>query len=253
MKKLSTISSIIALTLSFLIVNGDPLKDYQAGNSAFKAKNYEGAISAYEKCLNQGFTSSELEFNLGNACYKAGRNAESILHYERALRLSPGDEDIRYNLRIAALKNTDRIETLPKVFYERWFERLTMLMNEKSWTVISLVFTWLTFAGVAFYFLTRRSELKKASFFGSICSGLIAIILWSFASDRSEIEFGNDRAVVMKTSVYVKSSPDDKGNDLFILHDGTTVEVLDELEGWKRIRIANGSSGWLPSGSIEVI
>ncbi|MFM8432587.1 MAG: tetratricopeptide repeat protein [Bacteroidota bacterium] len=253
MKKFQNIFFLLILTNTCVIAEGDALKEYQAGNAAYKAKDYEAAITAYERCLANSITAPELEFNLGNACYKAGKNAEAILHYERALKLSPSDDDIRYNLRLANLKNTDRIETIPKVFYERWSEGLTMLMNERSWSVLLLFLLWLTFGTVSFYFLTRVSKLKKTAFFGSIGLLIILFMTWSFTADRSDSEFGNDRAVIMKTSVYVKSSPDEKGNDLFILHDGTTVDVLDELEGWKRIRISNGSSGWLPSTFIEVI
>jgi SH3-like domain-containing protein len=57
----------------------------------------------------------------------------------------------------------------------------------------------------------------------------------------------------MEASSYVKSSPDEKGNDLFILHEGTKVEVLDELNDWKKIRIANGTVGWIKSGDIEMV
>ena len=54
-------------------------------------------------------------------------------------------------------------------------------------------------------------------------------------------------------SVYVKSSPDPKGNDLFIIHEGTKVELLDEFNEWKKIRLQNGSIGWLMNSEIEKI
>jgi uncharacterized protein YgiM (DUF1202 family) len=83
---------------------------------------------------------------------------------------------------------------------------------------------------------------------------LLLLLLTGFASmERKSVEFDSTEAIILNTSVYVKSSPDEKGNDLFILHDGTKVYLLDELSGWKKIKIANGSVGWLPESSIAVI
>ena len=60
-------------------------------------------------------------------------------------------------------------------------------------------------------------------------------------------------AIVTSASAYVKSSPDEKGNDLFIIHEGTKVEILDDYLAWKKIRIPNGSIGWLKNNEIEQI
>ncbi len=57
----------------------------------------------------------------------------------------------------------------------------------------------------------------------------------------------------MSSSVYVKSSPDEKGNDLFILHEGTKIDVLEPFEDWRKIRIANGTIGWLKAKDVEII
>ena len=57
----------------------------------------------------------------------------------------------------------------------------------------------------------------------------------------------------MAPSVTVKSSPDNSGTDLFILHDGTKVEIRSKLSDWSEIQMENGSVGWLPSSSFVVI
>ena len=57
----------------------------------------------------------------------------------------------------------------------------------------------------------------------------------------------------MTASSYVKSSTDEKGNDQFILHEGTKVEIMDEYNDWKKIKIANGTVGWIKAKDIEII
>ena len=41
--------------------------------------------------------------------------------------------------------------------------------------------------------------------------------------------------------------------DLFILHEGTVVEVLGLQDGWTRVRLANGNTGWIRSAAVEAI
>lgn len=57
----------------------------------------------------------------------------------------------------------------------------------------------------------------------------------------------------MSQSTYIKSSPDDKGTNLFQLHEGTKITVTDELQDWKKIRIPNGNEGWVRTRDIEQI
>ena len=58
----------------------------------------------------------------------------------------------------------------------------------------------------------------------------------------------------MKSAVPVKSTPAKNGTDLFILHEGTKVNITDSsMSGWKEIRVADGKQGWLETSQIEII
>ena len=67
------------------------------------------------------------------------------------------------------------------------------------------------------------------------------------------LENTDDEAIIFSPSVYVKSSPDKTSTDLFILHEGTKVKLLDEVGPWKKIRISDGNVGWLENKTIEII
>jgi SH3-like domain-containing protein len=62
-----------------------------------------------------------------------------------------------------------------------------------------------------------------------------------------------DTALIMKPVSTVRSSPDNSGNTLFILHEGTKVKILEKLGEWTRIELADGRQGWLISIDVEVI
>ena len=58
----------------------------------------------------------------------------------------------------------------------------------------------------------------------------------------------------MPAAVNVKSTPSTNGTDLFILHEGTKVNITDgTMRNWKKIRVADGKEGWIETREIEVI
>jgi SH3-like domain-containing protein len=58
----------------------------------------------------------------------------------------------------------------------------------------------------------------------------------------------------MESAVSVKSTPAKNGTDLFILHEGTKVTIVDgSMREWKEVRVADGKQGWLETKQIELI
>ena len=63
-----------------------------------------------------------------------------------------------------------------------------------------------------------------------------------------------DSAIVMRPVVSVKSSPSaESSQDLFILHEGTKVQMLDQVGSWTNIELADGRQGWIRTSDIEAI
>jgi SH3-like domain-containing protein len=60
-------------------------------------------------------------------------------------------------------------------------------------------------------------------------------------------------AIVMADVVNVKSAPDDRGSDAFVLHRGVKVQVMDSVNQWWKIRLVDGKVGWVPQPDCEVI
>ena len=67
------------------------------------------------------------------------------------------------------------------------------------------------------------------------------------------LETSKNQAIVFSQTVTIKSSPDNSGNNLFILHEGTKVNIKSRLGEWVEIITSDGNSGWLPANAIEVI
>ena len=61
-------------------------------------------------------------------------------------------------------------------------------------------------------------------------------------------------AVIMAPSVVIKSTPSQSGTDLFILHEGTHVDIIDDtMREWVNIRLSDGKEGWLHRSEMEII
>ena len=250
---LCLLSLLLSSLFNLCIAGSDALKIYHEANIAYQKLDYETSIRLFEQLIKNKSVSEEVFFNLGNSYFKAGNFAKAILNYERAKKLNPDDEDINFNLKIASLKVIDKIESVPEIFYKKWINQFSLFFPPDTFTAILIILVWLLFASATFYVFVHTVSGKKFAFFLLIIFLFLTCISGVMAYKSHEIAHIDRQSIIMSASVYVKSSPDEKGNDLFILHEGTKVDLLDELNSWKKIRIANGSVGWIKSDEMEII
>ena len=227
---------------------------WNAGIQAYSDGDYAGALQDWEEVRSAGLMSRELYYNLGNAYFKDGQLAQSILWYERALRLDPSDDDVRYNLEYARSLAQDKIEEVPEIFFEQWGHAMCYLLPSNVWAVIGLVGFALLVACILLYLLGSTPGRRKLGFFAGIAALVIAFLGWDFAQWQRQEAQRQDMAIVMRPVSSVKSSPSESGaKDLFILHEGTRVKVLDNVSGFSNIELADGRQGWIPARDLEVI
>lgn len=222
-------------------------------DSAYAAGRYGQAAKIYAAMLKKG-VSSDLYYNLGNCYYKTENIAGAVLNYERALLLSPGDADVRFNLELARAKTVDKIVPESEMFFITWFRNLVNVTGMDGWARTGVI-TFVAACLLALLFLFgNKIVLKKVGFFGAVAMLLVTVLSNVFAWWQHERLNNRTGAVVMSTSVVVKSTPSHSGTDLFVLHEGTRVEVIDDsMKDWKEIRLADGKIGWMPVKDMEVI
>lgn len=224
-------------------------QEFEQANFYYNESNYDTALVIYERIIDEGYMSAPLLYNIGNTYFKMKNFPMAILSYEKALKLDPDNEEIKQNLAIANALITDKIEPVPVFFMTRWWKSLGNKFTANGWAVISLVIFGLLMLLLFFYFTARSRGMKKTTFFISIILLLLLICAVVFASQRYKYLSSHDEAIIMTSTITVKSSPSSSGVDLFVLHEGTKVEILDKADTWDKIRIADGSVGWLPSSA----
>ena len=191
--------------------------------------------------------------NGANAYYKDKQYAKAILNYERALLLSPGNEDARFNLNMANSHITDKIEPVGSFFLTVWIHSLINTLSSNSWAILGIISFLLFIVGIYLYFFTRNVLLRKIGFFAGLLLLLVSIFSNSFASEQKDKITERNEAIVFAPTITIKSSPAESGTDLFVLHEGTKVKLLDKVGDWSEILLADGNRGWIPTNQIEII
>ncbi|MDO3389945.1 tetratricopeptide repeat protein [Bacteroides sp. ET489] len=223
------------------------------GDSAYIKNDYKSAIQIYEALLEKG-EAAEVYYNLGNCYYKTNDIAKSILNYERALLLDPGNTDIRVNLEMARAKTVDKITSIPDIFFVAWIKSLINCLSVDAWAKCGILFFILFLVAVALFFFSKQASLKKGGFIGGIVFLILVVLSNVFASQQKAVLVNRNAAIVLVPSVTVRSTPSESGTSLFILHEGSKVELKDNsMREWKEIRLEDGKVGWVPTSSIEVI
>lgn len=223
-------------------------------DSAYIRNDFAAAVELYESILKNDGVSADIYYNLGNSYYKMNNIAKAVLNYERALLLNPGNGDIRFNLELARSKTVDKVTPPSEMFFVTWAQSLINTMSEKAWAQTGIITFILTILTLSMYIFSKRTILKKVGFIAAICFFLITILVNVFASEQKEELVNHKNAIIMAPSVTVKSTPNQSGTDLFILHEGRKVMIKDNImKEWKEIRLEDGNVGWVPTSVIEII
>lgn len=245
----------ILLVVSVVAMGAEPMSSehWEAGNKAYIDGDYNKAIAEYNAILDGGEYSMKLYYNLANAYFKVGSIGKAILYYNKALRIAPSQEDIRHNLAIAEAQTKDRIVAIPEFFINRWLRTLRNTMSCGTWSLLSLLFFGVLLSFTLLFLLASRIRWRKVGFYGALFSLVMFVAVTLFAiSSRNDI-LQHEEAIVMGSAVSIKSSPDRSATDLFVLHEGTKVRIIAEVDEWREIVIADGKKGWVEVKNIEQI
>ena len=227
---------------------------WTAGVSAYSDGDWTGAAKAWSDLRALGLESPQLYCNLGDALFKQDDLAHAILNYERALKLDPSYADARYNLAFTQTLLQDKIEAVPEFFLSVWGRKLCWMLPSDTWSVLFLIFLAATLACVLLFLLGRSVAARRGGFIAGIVALVLTLLCLVFAFWQRADYRKADSAIVTRAVTTVQSSPGrDSAKDLFVLHEGTKVKLLDAVGSWRNIELADGRQGWLPEEDLEVI
>ena len=257
-KSLRKVVTVVTLLLSLGASMNIQAKDldslWTAGVQAYTDGKFSDASAAWTSIEESGQKSAKLYYNLGNAWFKQGNYPKAILNYERALRLDPSYSDARYNLEFTSNFVQDKIEPVPEFILKSVARKVCYVMGSNAWAVIFLVLLAAALVMGLLFLLGSSVGKRRAGFYCGIVLLLLSAGALSFSIWQKSDSVKTDTAIVMSPVSSVKSSPSSgSSKDLFVIHEGTKVTILDEVGTWKNISLADGRQGWIPSGDLEII
>lgn len=257
-KSLRKVVTVVTLLLSLGTSMNIQAKDldslWTAGVQAYTDGKFSDASAAWTSIEESGQKSAKLYYNLGNAWFKQGNYPKAILNYERALRLDPSYSDARYNLEFTSNFVQDKIEPVPEFILKSVARKVCYVMGSNAWAVIFLVLLAAALVMGLLFLLGSSVGKRRAGFYCGIVLLLLSAGALSFSIWQKSDSVKTDTAIVMSPVSSVKSSPSSgSSKDLFVIHEGTKVTILDEVGSWKNIALADGRQGWITSNELEVI
>ena len=226
---------------------------FEEANDLYNDGKYAEAIDKYTTLLDSDKHSAELYFNLGNANYKLNNPGPSIYYYEKALQLKPGDKDIENNLAFAQNMTIDAIDKVPVVGFSRIANNIVNTFNTDVWAKIAIGGVFLFVLLFLMYHFSYTTSKKRIAFVTSIVSLSVAFFAVAMAFQKNSLNKKDNPAIVFAQESKVKSDPNTTSEEVFRLHEGTKVQVINTYDDWKEIQLSDNSTGWIPSKDIKLL
>ncbi|TXD82721.1 SH3 domain-containing protein [Subsaximicrobium wynnwilliamsii] len=226
---------------------------FEQANQLYSDANYTEALQKYKAIMDSGEQSAALYFNMANAHYKLNHIAPSIYYYEKASLLNPNDKDIKNNMAFAKNMTLDAIDTVPEVGLAKLMNSWTKTFYYEVWAKISVAFAILFVILFISYFFVSSTGKKRFAFVSSILCLLLVFASFGLAYHGHDLVANNQPAIVFAKEAQIKSEPNLRSTEAFKLHEGTKVQVLDSVDNWKKIKLADGKTGWVMNEDIKLV
>jgi len=243
---------LMAISMVYLSNAHGQVDHFEKGNEAYNRKAYSEAIDYYQQLLEQGYSSSELYYNLANAYYETGALPKSILNYERAIKIRPGDKRIANNLEIARQQVSSDILEVRDFIIIRWWKSFSSFLSPLWWMVMQIVLCIASLGSIFYWKYKEESKLRiKGLVSGAIILILFLVSVGAGFQSYNDIH-ADDEGILMET-VELKSGPDERSENLTPLPVGIKVKILDKIEDWYKVQLMNKEEGWLNIEYVVII
>lgn len=235
----------------------------QEADSAYMHDDFAEALGLYLRIAESEGTSSELYYNIGNCYYRLKKPGKAIVYYERALRLDPANADARANLEFVNSRITDEPGDRG-MFISNTVNGFACKVPANTWAAIAICSFVLLLGSIALYVFMSDVRLRKTGFFGAIILLAVCVLTNIFASIATRYSTAGNVAVVTEPSTLLSTSPrapKDRSEEAVLLHEGTTVEILDSVTvradstavKWYDVKVDNSTRAWIRGTDIERI
>jgi tetratricopeptide (TPR) repeat protein len=225
----------------------DARTSYQTAMTITDATKRKEAFSRAETLLGDAARGQPdrpaLLADWGNAALGAGDVATATLAYRRALAIDPSNARAQRNLAWLRGRSPDSMRPVGNagaadalLFFHDWPRSRQLLVGGLAFAaVVLLLVPWTG---------KRRRGLTMLAILPAIV--WVAMIVSVVTEDR------HDADAVVTDSVVMRAA-DSAGAPAALVQPlprGTEVTIVERRSQWTKIRVANGTAGWVPEGSV---
>lgn len=226
---------------------------FEQANADYNDGNYQEALENYDQILSNGETSAALYFNLANTHYKLNNIAPSVYYYEKALQLKPNDKDIVNNLEFARNMVIDDIEVVPETGLSKLVNNTISRLSFDGWAWMAIVSSVIFAISFLLYYFSAGTKFKRLFFGISIFFLIVSLGSLGFAYQQQSSIKNSQYAIIFSEEVPVRSEPNLRSDELFLLHEGTKLEVLETFQDWIKLELSNGAQGWITKNEVRFL
>ncbi|MCK5686613.1 tetratricopeptide repeat protein [bacterium] len=242
--------SILAFCTSVFAINSAAF--YNEGNANYSKGKFNKALENYKKVIESGINSADLYYNTGNAYFKLDKVGWARFFWEKALALDPRDSDIKYN--IEYLKLNKLKDRLKKDESGNVFALIYESISLKSWYMVFIILYIVTCMSLGIRFILRREGLR----FTLMIIFIVGFILLTYSGLNLYFKNAdnslNRKAVIVSKEISVKSEPgNNMGVELFTLHEGTLIRMVESRSNWYKIIAGEKLIGWIRKEDSKLI
>ena len=226
---------------------------FSQANELYNKGSYIEAINNYKEIIKNDFHSAELYYNLGNAYYRLDSIASSVYYYEKALQLNPNDREIIDNLELINKTLVDEIDPITIPLIESILNSISNIFYFETWGYISIFFSFLIVALFLSYYFANSSRVKRLTFVLLCISSIFMLVSLINGNKGYNNYINNKYAVIYSYETDLKTEPNYRSETLFMLHEGTKIQVLENYNNWIKIRLVNGQVGYIQLIDVKIL
>jgi tetratricopeptide (TPR) repeat protein len=214
---------------------------------------YEKAVLGYEKIIRDGHVENpKLYYNLANAYLLRDDVGRAILNYRRAEKLDKSDSNIQKNLAFARGRRVDKVDvkTETRIRHTLAFWHYDFSMKTKL--VISCIcFATFCLAMTVVIWFGRNTTLTVIT---AVAVVLLVCFVGSLAVEAYYQKAGSSGVIISpEVTAYQGDGRNYPPSFKDPLHAGTEFELIERRPGWFHIKLADGSDGWIPQTTADII
>ncbi len=242
----------IALHLLWSVLALTAGPDVTEANRLYREQRYSEALLAYERLSEEFPVSAEPLYNAGNACYQMRMYGHAVWYYRKAQVLAPYDQDIQNNLRLAESSLLRPPPLLAPFSMERKLREGLMRIPYFVTVWIFLPAWYVLFALFIIYLRRDRQNRKKILLWMIAPAVFVLTAAVLYLGDAVYVRNYRE-TVIVKKSCEVKHDPAPESRSEYRIYEGWRAELTEERTDWLRIRLDNGTEGWIRAEEAGIV